>query len=412
MNADTGQILLEKNMHVPRKPASITKIMTAMLALETGGPDASVSVSNEAVAANPSDGSSAGLTPGEIIPLEEILYAVMLESANEAANAVAEYVSGSMEDFAVYMTRRAKELGAENTRFANANGLNHDDHYTSAYDMALITAEAIKNPRFLTIWGTYQHVMPPTNLQVSHRILNNKNRMLPQGAMPYEGILGGKTGFTTASGNTLVESASRDGRTLLCVLMQGLSAQANFQDAALLLDYGFDCFRPVAYEDDGYTEAFTFLLHNDLSLGQVAVTTGSPTLNPDGSISVDFTFKAPSGSADLMYSSIASATLTTPVPPQPVPMSGLQADESAALIPLQPQSRFARALSGLSGLLCLLPGWLTGLIKAVLGLVAALFALACVFRTRRWYRRRKRRLRKQQMEIRRRTYREQQSFWS
>ncbi|MCL1848248.1 MAG: D-alanyl-D-alanine carboxypeptidase [Clostridiales bacterium] len=408
MDAGTGQVLMEKEMHAQCKPASITKVMTTLLALEKGGPSDSVHVSHAAVAANPSDGSSAGIMPGEVIALDELLYAVMLESANEAANAAAEFVSGTMEDFAVRMTQRAEELGAQSTHFANANGLNDDDHYTSAYDMALITREAIQLPRFLQIWGTYQHYMPATNLQPTQRILNNKNRMLPLGALPYPGILGGKTGYTNASGNTLVEAASRDGRTLICVLMQGASALANFHDAALLLDYGFEAFRTVTYEDETYEKPYSFLLHNDLSFDQVRVSFGPPSDNADGSASVVAAFSVPVDSRSLMYPDIGAVVLTRPAPPQsPAPDTGV-ADtvESASLSPL------GRALSGLSRLAGLLPPWLTLLMKVVFGTFAALFILACIFRTRRWLRRRKRLARKKQLETRRRAYREQQSFWS
>lgn len=419
MDADTGQILLERDMHAQRKPASITKIMTALLALENGSADDPVAVSHAAVAANPGDGSSAGLMPGEIIPLDEILYAVMLESANEAANAVAEHVSGSMEEFALLMTRRAGELGAKNTNFANANGLNNDDHYTSAFDMALITREAIRNERFLTIWSAYQHFLEPTNLQAQRRILNNKNRMLTQGALPYNGILGGKTGYTVASLNTLVEAARRDGRTLICVLLTGPGALANFQDAAQMLDYGFERFRPVTYEDEDYQDSYTFLLHTDLSFDDVRITYGQPTENEDGSVSVAVVMRAPAGSEDLMYTDIAAFKLTTPVPPQPEPVPA--ADDTVALSVLEraPLSWAAALFSLIAGifgvvmrLIDLLPGWLALMVKIILGLFTALFAAACFFRTRRWIRRRRRRMRKRRIEARRRAYHEQQTYWS
>ncbi|MCL2122026.1 MAG: D-alanyl-D-alanine carboxypeptidase [Clostridiales bacterium] len=394
MDADTGQVLLERDMHAPLKPASITKIMTTMLALEKGPPDEPVMVSEAAVAANASDGSSAGLMPGEILPLEELLYAVMLESANEAANAAAEFVSGSMEAFAAYMTAQAKELGAENTQFVNANGLNDDLHYTSAYDMALITKAAIQNPRFLTIWGTYQSFIEPTNLQSVRRILNNKNRLLTRGSMPYDGILGGKTGFTSASLNTLVEAARRDGRTLVCVLMQGPSALANFQDAIHLLDYGFDAFLPYAYEDEEFEVSLPFLLHEELAFEEVAVDYGEPIENPDGSVSVQVELHVPPESANLMHTGIALTTLTSAPPPSP--------EE-------EPPSLYVVGL--VSAFLDSLPGWLALLLRVLFSLFAALFVLACVFRIRRLIRRRRRLRRRRQAEARRRAYREQ-SYWS
>ena len=400
MDADTGQILLEREMHAQRKPASITKIMTTLLALEKGSPGDPVTVSAAAVSANAKDGSSAGLAPGEIIPLDEILYAVMLESANEAANAVAEFVSGTMEDFAVSMTSRAIELGAINTHFANANGLNDDGHYTSAYDMALITREAIKNPRFLMIWGTYQHFLSPTNLQAERRIFNNKNRMLPQGSMPYPGILGGKTGFTSASQNTLVEAARREDRTLICVLLQGPGALSNFQDAVLLFDYGFNEFQSVTYENDEYPASIPFLLHNSLSIDEIDVACAQPAENTDGSSSVAIRFTAPRDSEDLMYPHIAAPTLTIPAPPSAEPdPSGRNADTEGE----------GNAEANNFGFL---PGWLLFVIRTILRLFAVLFVLACFFRTRRWIRRRKRLIMKRRTEARRKAYREQQSYWS
>ncbi|MCL1805315.1 MAG: D-alanyl-D-alanine carboxypeptidase [Clostridiales bacterium] len=417
MDADTGQVLLEREMHARRKPASITKIMTALLALEKGPADDPVTVSYAAVAANPRDGSSAGLMPGEVIPLDEILYAVMLESANEAANAVAEYVGGTMEEFARMMTERAAGLGAKNTHFANANGLNDDDHYTSVYDMALITREAIKEERFLTIWGAYQHFLEPTNLQAQRRILNNKNRMLAQGALPYKGLLGGKTGYTNASQNTLVEAARRDGRTLICVLMMGPGALANFQDAAMLLDYGFEEFRQVGYENEEYEVSYTFLLHNDLSYDDVRVTLGPPSVNGDGSKSAAVAIALPPSRGDLMYTDIASMVLTTPVPP-PEPEEGDAplAPSVWERAPLRWLAALFTAIAGVFGvilkLIDLLPGWLALIVKVILGAFAALFTAACFFRTRRWIRRRRRRLRRQRIEARRRAFNAEQSYWS
>lgn len=418
MDADTGQILLEKDMHAVHKPASITKIMTALLALEKGPAGDPVTVSATAVAANPGDGSSAGLMPGEIIPLDEILYAVMLESANEAANAVAEYVSGTMGEFAQLMTRRAKELGAENTNFANPSGLNDDNHYTSAYDMAMITREAVKNRRFQTIWSTYRHYLEPTNLQPERRILNNKNRMLTQGSMPYQGIMGGKTGYTVASLNTLVETARRDGRTLICVLLQGPGALSNYRDAARLLDYGFDQFRPIAYENEEFGTTFTYLLHNNLHADEVRIVCGQTVENEDGSTAAYVTIEAPENAGSLMYPAIAGFTLTSPAPtPADDLVSGAGGGASSS------KHAPVRLLAGLFSLIAeffhwlmafidLLPRWLALIVKIILGLFAALCAAACFFRTRRWIRRRRRMIRKRRQEARRKAYREQQTYWS
>ncbi len=420
MDGNTGQILLQRDMHGIRKPASTTKIMTALLALEKGDTSDPVTVSKTAVSTVPRDASSVGLMPGEIIPLEKLLYAVMLESANEGANAVAEYVSGTIEDFAALMNQRAKELGAKNTHFSNANGLNSDDHYTTAYDMALIMKKAIEDQRFLTICSAYQHFLDPTNLQKERRIFNNKNRLLPQGAMPYEGILGGKTGYTTASQNTLVEAACRDGRTLICVVFQAPSSLASFQDTVTLLNYGFDNFRSVTYADSEYEDSYTYLLHNDISSDQVNVLYGEPVENEDGSTSVGVSFNLPTANADLMYPEISDATLTSPIPPPPPEKAALfsTAGVSSLLSETPPLSWIVGLFSFLAlvvgkllGLVNLLPAGLAFIIKLLLSVFAALLVLACFFRTRRWLRRRKRLLQKQKMEAKRRAYREQQSYW-
>jgi D-alanyl-D-alanine carboxypeptidase len=421
MDADTGQVLMEYNMHSIRKPASITKIMTTLLAIEHGSSDDLVTVTITAVAANPSDGSSAGLMPGEVIPLDEILYAVMLESANEAANAVAEYVSGTMEDFALLMTRRAEELGALNTNFANPNGLNHDDHYTTPYDMAMITREAIKSNRFLTIWGTYQHFLEPTNLQSEKRIFNNKNRLLAQGLMPYNGILGGKTGFTSASQNTLVEVARRGDRTLICVLMQGPGALANFQDAVKLVDYGFGEFHAATFEDEEYEVSYDFLLHNDLEFDDIGLTYGDIIENEDGSTSVTVAITAPEDSSALMHHDISTLLLTSapPPPPEPEPEPQAFSENIFAMLEQMPPFSWLASLFAMIAMLFgslidvidLLPGWLALFIKIVLSLFALLFVAACFFRPRRWIRRR-RRYSRRRLEARRRAYRQQTSYWS
>ncbi len=404
MDADTGQTLLCRDMDTPRKPASITKIMTALLAIESCPPDDPVSVSEAAVAANPGDGSSVGLKPGEIAPLDELLYAVMLESANEAANAVAEHVSGTMERFALRMTERAIEIGARNTNFANANGLNNDDHYTSAYDMALITREAIKHQRFLDIWGSYQHRLAPTNLQSEERVFNNKNRLLRQSSMPYDGILGGKTGYTKASMNTLVEVARRDGRTLICVLLLGPSAMANFQDAVKLLDYGFNEFTKIVRADEEYETQYSFLLHDSLTLEDIDINQSPPVENEDGSHTVDVIISAPEEYKELMYPGVASFSMTSaptppPVAPEPERWFRGASDLVERISPFERAKTPVRA-SSFFLMMSKLPVWLALSINILSSAMIALFVLAVIFRTRRRLRRKRRRQRRFLMEAR------------
>ncbi|MDR1194756.1 MAG: D-alanyl-D-alanine carboxypeptidase [Peptococcaceae bacterium] len=420
MEGYTGQVLLERNMRAIRKPASITKIMTTLLALERGDLSDIITVS-QAAADIPDDAATIYLEDGETLTLEEALYATMLESANEAANAVGEYVAGDLTSFAALMTQRAKELGAENTNFANANGLTDDNHYTSAYDMALITREALTHQAFRDIWGSYQYLMEATNLQPEIRILNNKNRLLPQGPMAYPGISGGKTGYTSASQNTLVEAAERDGRQLICVLLQGPSAVANFEDAVLLLDYGFSAFQPFTFEDPEYEDGGDFLLHQEFDAAEVTADYDLPVENEDGSRKVDVTLSLPpEKSAGLMYRELGTLSLISPPPPPlpaPPPLFSLAGiarffDDTPPFSWLAGLgSLLTLAFTKLLALINLLPGWLALIVKVILSLFALLFALACVFRTLRWRRRLRRRAMKRRLEARRRDYREQQSFW-
>ena len=238
VDGDTGRVLFEKEMHRRMYPASITKIMTALLALENGKLDDSITMSREAVFSIGRDTSHIALDTDEVLTLEQALYAMALASANDAANGVAEHIGGTMEGFAAMMTDRAREAGALDTSFANAHGLFDENHYTTAYDMARITMAAIRIPTFTKIFSTPLYEMPPTNKQPKERTLRSTNAML-NGKYKYEGVIAGKTGWINQSGNTLVTAARRDGRTLIAVVMQAPSKSDACEDTAALLDYGF-----------------------------------------------------------------------------------------------------------------------------------------------------------------------------
>ena len=242
MDAVSGQVLYARDMHRPLKPASITKIMTALLALELGKPDEIITMSYEAVYSLDEDSTQIALDEGEQITLEQALYALALESANDAANGIAEHLGGSMAAFAEMMSARALSLGAQHTNFANAHGLDDDLHYTTVYDMALITREAIKNPRFLQLFSAWEYVIPPTNIQPETRILHSANEILPVGYYDYEGLIASKTGWTDEAMNTIMAAAQREGRTLIVVLMRSDWRDAKWLDATSLLDYGFNEF--------------------------------------------------------------------------------------------------------------------------------------------------------------------------
>ena len=203
VDADTGQILLEKNMNKKMYPASITKIMTCLLAMERAKPGDVVTVTDEVVAEVPRDTTHIALTGGEQLTVEQLEYAMMVESANDAASVLAAHISGSTQAFAMLMNDRAKELGAKDTHFTNANGLPDPSHYTSAYDMALITRAAMQYPEFRSLAGTTSYEIPPTNKQSETRRLNNRNYMFTLNDT-YPGAFAGKTGWTEEAGHTLV----------------------------------------------------------------------------------------------------------------------------------------------------------------------------------------------------------------
>jgi D-alanyl-D-alanine carboxypeptidase len=215
MEQDSGRILFEKEANKVRRIASITKIMTAILAIESGKMDEMVKVSDRAVRA---EGSSIYLQPGEKIKLEDLVYGLMLRSGNDSAVAIAEYVGGSLEGFSFLMNQKAEEIGMKNTHFANPHGLDdHEDHYSTAYDMALLTRYAMKNEMYRQIAGTKVHRAPNPN-ESWDRVWRNKNRMLTE---LYEYCTGGKTGYTKRAKRTLVTTASKGNLNLIAVTLNG-----------------------------------------------------------------------------------------------------------------------------------------------------------------------------------------------
>ena len=248
MEATTGTILYAKNIHEELYPASTTKIMTCLLAVENASLDDKVTFSNDAVFSVPHDGSSIGMDVGESLTLEQSLYGIMVGSANEVANAVGEHVSGSIDGFVDLMNQRAKELGCTNTHFNNTNGLQDDNHYTSAYDLALIAREFFNNEFLCKVGNTPRYHFTPTDTQPDDFYLNNKHKLIT-GEISYEGILGGKTGYTGLARETLVTCAEKNGMRLICVVLKDESP-AQFTDTVTLFDYGFNNFRPVNIADN------------------------------------------------------------------------------------------------------------------------------------------------------------------
>jgi len=269
MDAETGQVLYEKNAAEQRQPASITKIMTAMLVLENLDTDATLTASEKAVDM-PSWSSSAYIKAGERLTVEEAMYALMLRSANEAANILAEEIAGSQSGFADMMNERALELGAADSHFTNAHGLSGKNHYTTAYDMAIITRQAVRTPGFLTYFGAPTYYMDETN-ESGARAFTHTHRMLLSNYSQYrEEVIGGKTGYTMPAGYTLVTVAERDGRTLICVVMK---SESMYADTGKLLDFGFDEFIPYTYTfTDSPTSIEVPILDGDWEAGRAYLT--------------------------------------------------------------------------------------------------------------------------------------------
>ena len=251
MEATTGQVLFDKEMDEIRYPASTTKIMTALLILENVKDLSQTVTFTDVITPDLAPGNSTiNAQIGEQLTVEECLYGIMLASANEVCTQMAVYVAGSVENFVSMMNKRAAELGCENTHFVNANGLPDPNHYTTAHDLARILAEAIKNEDFCKISGSASYTIPPTNMTPYSRNLENSNALIKEGEYHYEGVIAGKTGHTEAAKNTLVTAASRDGMTLVCVVLRS-DGENRFIDTVSLFDYGFNNFHlsPVYWLD-------------------------------------------------------------------------------------------------------------------------------------------------------------------
>jgi len=256
MEAETGTILYEKNIHEHLYPASVTKVLTCLIGMENCQMDETVKMSKEAVFSIPRDSSNIGLDVGEEISVEQCLYGILVGSANEAANALAEHVSGSIEDFVDLMNERAKELGCTDSHFVTTNGLHDENHYTSPYDLALIAQKFFDNELLCKMSSTPTYYIPQSPTQPDEDLyVNTHNQLLfPGGKYNYEYLVGSKTGFTSDSRQTLVSCAEKDGMKLICVVMREESPH-QFEDTISLFEYGFSNFQKlnIAANETNYT---------------------------------------------------------------------------------------------------------------------------------------------------------------
>jgi D-alanyl-D-alanine carboxypeptidase (penicillin-binding protein 5/6) len=230
IDAESGRVLFEKNAYIKRPMASTTKVMTAIITLENCDLNEVVTVSRNAALVN---GSTINLTTGEKLTMRELMYGLLLRSGNDAAIAIAEHIGGSVDGFAKMMNDKAREIGAYNTKFTTPHGLDEEGHYSTAYDMALITRYALKNPVFNDIVGT-------RSIQVGKRTMNNTNEML----WGYEGADGVKTGYTGKAGRCLITSATRNGRRYISVVLFCDSRDQRALSSKKILDYAFERYFP------------------------------------------------------------------------------------------------------------------------------------------------------------------------
>lgn len=248
MDADTGAILAEKGAYDKSYPASTTKILTGLLVAENNNLSDTVTFSSKAANSVTLIDSQLGTRAGEEMSVEQALYGLLLYSANELAYGLAEHTGGTLENFVDMMNTRAKAMGAKNTHFANASGLPDTNHYTTAYDMALIAKEVFNNPTFMKIDSTTYYEIPPTNKYKNTRRFNNRNLLLPGMKYGYEYCIGGKTGYTVDAEYTYVAQAEKNGMRLIFVCFQS-TADGRFTDAKTLFEWGFNNFEKVSISD-------------------------------------------------------------------------------------------------------------------------------------------------------------------
>ncbi|MEG2039257.1 MAG: serine hydrolase [Oscillospiraceae bacterium] len=261
MEVSTGQVLIEKNMDKQEYPASITKILTALLALENGNLDDKITISYDATHSILANSTHIALTEGEEVTMEPMLYATMIQSANDAANVLAEYVGGSLDNFAVMMNERAKKSGAVNSHFTNAHGLPDKNHYTTAYDMALITRTALSVPDFRKYFGALEYTMQPTNKQPKTRKFETFDHMLVDSKYYYPDASGGKLGWTEESNHTIVTVAKHGDIELIVVGLNTTDKWGKYSDTAALFDYCFNNMSQITLKSK-YFDTFDVPLYN------------------------------------------------------------------------------------------------------------------------------------------------------
>lgn len=348
IEVSTGTIIYNKNGFEQFYPASTTKLMTTLLAIEQCPLTDIVTCSYDSVHKIGWDSSRIGLVENEQLNMEEALYAILLASANEVSYAVAEHIGGTLNNFVLMMNERAKDLGCSGTNFVNPHGLDNPEHYTTPYDLALITKKLLEYPTFARISGAYYHQIPPTNLNVARPIANTHQILRKK--IKCEGVFAGKTGHTSIAGNNLVTCAERDGMTLICVVMKSPDSTTVYDDTIALLEYGFQNFAitemndarmestnafPVLFDEEEalVSDVSSFLSVNGTSLvlpvqASYRNLTKKITLTPNEALSagenvigkVDYYYAEHYvGSADILFYSESDVVVALSPTPSPIP---------------------------------------------------------------------------------------------
>ena len=249
VEVSTGRIIYEKNSTKQMYPASTTKVLTAILVIENCELDEIVTVRESALSNIPSGYVTCNLQVGEQLSVKDLLYALMIPSANDAAYVLAEYVAGSVEDFSVMMNDKARQLGCKTTHFVNPNGIHEDSHYSTAYDLYLIANYAMKNEFFRSLVATTEYTLPATEKYPNEdRILKTTNELLNENSRKYfyKNAIGIKTGYTSKAGNCLIGGASRDGLEFIAVVLNGGTTNeglnSRYVDSKKLFEYAYDNF--------------------------------------------------------------------------------------------------------------------------------------------------------------------------
>lgn len=254
-DVEANVFILGRNQDTPLSPASITKVMTVLLALENLNMTDTITVTRDMYDTIPSDYVRVGLVEGEMITVEEAIYSCLLISANDAAMALAIHMAGSAEEFSKMMNTRALELGCKKTNFTNPYGFSDPENLTTAHDMALITAEVLKHSEYTKISTTANYSLPPTNKRLESLSIKSGNKFVSTTDYAYDKYIGGKTGFSDLSAYTITAGARSGGRTLVAVVMGASSSNLRYENVKALIEYGFSQYSSIRIQTADYTTA-------------------------------------------------------------------------------------------------------------------------------------------------------------